>query len=107
MIYKFKSKATGDLIMMGPNGDALMRVLGREPADKGIIEPAAMAEAIALIERHIADDEAARAQAEQEAKAEGKTLPPRDGVSPRQRLWPMVEMLRRASQAGEPVTWGV
>ncbi len=32
MIYKFKSKASGDIIMMGPTGDALLRALGRTPA---------------------------------------------------------------------------
>jgi hypothetical protein len=42
MIYKFKSKATGDVIMLGPTGDQLLRCIGREPAPKGIIEPAAM-----------------------------------------------------------------
>ena len=28
-------------------------------------------------------------------------------VSLRQRLWPMIDMLRRAHQADEPVVWGV
>ena len=50
MIYKFKCKAAGDILMLGPNGDALMRILGREPGPKGIIEPAAMAAVIAARE---------------------------------------------------------
>ena len=107
MIYKFKTKAAGDLIMLGPNGDAMLRALGREPAAQGIIEPAAMVAAIAALEAAIADDEAARAQAEQEARSEGRTLPPREGVAPRQRLWPMIEMLRRARAATAPIVWGV
>ena len=37
MIYKFKSKSAGDVLMMGPNGDQVMRLLGRDPAPKGII----------------------------------------------------------------------
>jgi hypothetical protein len=28
-------------------------------------------------------------------------------VALRQRVWPMIEMLRRAHAAGEPVVWGV
>jgi len=107
MLYKFKSKATGDVIMLAPNGDALLRAIGREPAAKGIIEPPAMAAAIAGIHQAVAADEAARADAEREAAARGETLPPREGVALRQRLWPMVEMLQRASAAGEPVVWGV
>ena len=31
MIYKFKSKAAGDLIMMGPSGDQGLRILGKGP----------------------------------------------------------------------------
>lgn len=107
MIYKFKCKAAGDILMLGPNGDALMRILGREPAPKGIIEPAAMAAAIVAIEQAIQADEAARAEAEAEAAARGDTLPPREGVAIRQRLWPMVELLKRAASANEPVVWGV
>ena len=108
MLYKFKSKASGDVIMLGPNGDALLRALGRTPAPKGIVEPADMPAAIAAIQQAIAADEAARAQAEAEAAARGEALPPRgDGVALRQRLWPMVEMLQRAGAAGEPVVWGV
>ena len=107
MIYKFKTKAAGDLIMLGPNGDAMLRALGREPAAKGIIEPAAMAAAIDALERAVRDDEGAHAQAEREAQSRGEALPPREGVTPRQRLWPMIEMLRRAQSAGEPIVWGV
>lgn len=107
MIYKFKSKAAGDLIMMGPSGDQVLRIVGKAPAPQGIIEPAAMAAAIAAIERAVADDEATRAQAEREAQAEGRTLAPREGVSLRQRAWPMVEMLRRAQAADKEIVWGV
>ena len=61
MIYKFKSKATGDIIMMGPTGDALLRAIGREPQPQGIIEPAAMPAAMLAIEQAVVADEAARA----------------------------------------------
>jgi Domain of unknown function (DUF1840) len=107
MLYKFKSKATGDLIMMQPSGDQVLRILGREPAPKGILECGAMDAAIVAIERAIADDEAARAMAEQEAAAEGRTLAPREGVTLRQRAWPLVEMIKRARAADEPIVWGV
>ncbi len=107
MIYKFKSKAAGDLIMLGPNGDAMLRAIGREPEAKGIIEPPTMAAAIGGIERAIEQDEAARAEAQREAAAKGMTLKPADGVTLRQRLWPMVEMLRRAQAADQPIVWGV
>lgn len=96
MIYKFKSKAAGDVIMLAGNGDQLLRALGREPAAKGIIEPADMAAAIAALQAAIAADEAP-------PENDDKPAP----VGLRQRFWPMVEMLRRSQAAGEPVVWGV
>jgi hypothetical protein len=108
MIYKFKSAASGDVLMMGPNGDAFMRILRREPAVKGIIEPAHMNAAMAAITQAIEADEAARQEAEREALAQGQSLPPRgDGVALRQRLWPMMDMLKRALAEDVPVVWGV
>ena len=107
MIYKFKSKAAGDVIMMGPAGDDVLRLIGKAPAPQGILESAAMTAAIAALEHAIAADEAARAQAEREAAAEGRKLAPRDGVSLRQRAWPLVEMMKRSSAAGADIVWGV
>ena len=104
MIYKFKSKAGGDLLMLGPNGDALMRTLGREPAAQGIIEPAAMAAAIQAIEQAVLADEAARQGTDHSGAAGAGRA---DAISLRQRFWPMAELLKRAQQAGEPVLWGV
>ncbi len=107
MIYKFKSKASGDIIMVAATGDTLLRAIGREPVPKGIIAVADMPAAIAAIEQAVLADEAARAEAEREAAARGERLPPREGVALRQRLWPMQDMLKRAGAASEPVVWGV
>ncbi len=100
MIYKFKSKATGDLIMLGPHGDQVLRLMGREPAAQGIIEPVAMAAALAALQDAVAA----------EAAAAARDAPDPDqprAVALRQRVWPMVEMLRRAQGAGAAVVWGV
>lgn len=110
MIYKLKSKAAADLILLGPHGDELMRLLGREaPSVRGIIEPAQMAEAIARLQAAIAAQESAAAGAgepdatEAESGADGR---PR-ALPLRTRLWPVIQMLERAQAAGEPVVWGV
>jgi hypothetical protein len=107
MIYKFKSKAAGDVIMMGPAGDDVLRLIGKTPAAQGIIDVAAMPAAIKAIEQAIAADEAARAQAEQEAVAAGAKLAPRDGITLRQRAWPLVEMMKRSIGEKADVVWGV
>jgi hypothetical protein len=107
MLYKFRSKAAGDVIMLGPTGDAVLRAAGREPAPQGIFEPAALAAARSAIERAITEDDAARAEAEAKARAEGVKLPKGDGLGLRQRAWPLVEMMKRAQVAGEAIVWGV
>jgi hypothetical protein len=107
MIYKFKSKAAGDVIMMGPAGDDVLLLIGRAPSPKGIIEAGAMSAAIASIENAVKADEAARAQAEKEAAAEGRKLGPRDGVTLRQRAWPLVEMMKRSMAEEADIVWGV
>ncbi len=106
MIYKFKSKATGDLIMLGPNGDRLLRLVGREAAAQGIFEVAAMPAAIAALTAAVAADESAR-PADAERDTEDRSDPVRQGVSLRQRVWPMIEMLKTAQAAGQVVVWGV
>ena len=107
MLYKFKSKAAGDVIMLGPNGDQVMRLLGREPAPKGIIEVAAMAQAIAALRKAVADEEAVRGgdagQADGGSEAEGRE----PSVSLHQRVWPLIEMLERSQAARADVVWGV
>lgn len=107
MLYKFKSKAAGDVIMTQPVGDALLRSIGRDAAPKGIFEVADLPAAIQAIEAAIAADEAARAEAEAEARAAGRALGPREGVTMRQRAWPLVEMMKRAQSAGQDIVWGV
>ncbi len=103
MLYKFRSKASGDVIMLPAHGDALLRLLGREPAARGIFEPAHMPAVLAALEAAVAEAEAASADAgPRDAADDG----PR-AVGLRQRLWPLIEMLRRSHTAGEPVVWGV
>ena len=46
MLYKFKSKATGDLILLEPHGRHILGLIGKDPSPKGILlvadMPAAM-----------------------------------------------------------------
>jgi hypothetical protein len=104
MIYKFKSKAAGDVIMMGPSGDQVLRIIGKEPSAKGIIEPGQMPAAIQALEQAVATEESARKEAQDE---DGAKPAKGDGISLRQRAWPLVEMMRRAQAANENIVWGV
>ena len=110
MIYRFKSKAAGDLVMMGPVGDRVLQLMGREPAPKGIIEAAALPGAIAALEQAVAADEAGRggnAQADADDGSGDGKAGGADKVSLRQRAWPLLEMMRRSQREGHDIVWGV
>jgi Domain of unknown function (DUF1840) len=105
MLYKFKSKAAGDVIMLGPNGDAVMRLLGREPSAKGIFDVQDLPALMAALEKAVADDEASRREAQSDESHDQPAAG--DGVGLRQRVWPLVEMMRRSLAHQEPIVWGV
>ena len=104
-MYRFKSKADGDLIMMAPVGDQLLRIIGREPAGKGIIEVTALPQAIAALEQAIAAAELARVdarKADDDDESGGV-----NAISLQQRAWPLLEMMRRSLAERADIVWGV
>jgi hypothetical protein len=107
MLYKFKSKAAGDVIMLPASGERVLRILGREPAAKGILEVAAMPAAMRAIAAAVAQDEEERREAEAEAAAQGTPLAPRESVTLRQRAWPLLEMIKRSHASKTDIVWGV
>ena len=111
MHYRFKSKADADLIMMGPVGDQILRIVGREPARKGIIRTSDIGAAMGALEAAIAAEEAA-ARKPRSARDGGPGEPnddadgsPRVGLA--QRAWPMLEMMRRSLAERVDIVWGV
>jgi hypothetical protein len=107
MLYKFKSSAAGDLIMLEPNGRRVLEIMGKDPGPTGIILPEQMTPAQVAIQRAVENEEAQQKAAIAEAKAQGKPAPSFDALTLRKRAWPMLEMLQRCAAAKEPITWGV
>ncbi len=112
MLYKFKSKAAGDVIMLGPDGDRLLRCLGREPAVRGVLcvedLPAALQalEAAVLAEEQLpaAPDAISAGAAGPDADV-ARSTPTR--VSLRQRAWPLMDLIRHALAERQDVVWGI
>ena len=124
MLYKFKSKATANLIMLEPNGKQILRIIGKEPSPKGILEVLEMPRAIEALRQAVQQEEDTRAQLNaqnvsssvdkkdtkdtkdtndsKEAVTSGQERP----VSLRQRAAPFIDMLQRAHKAGKDVIWG-
>ena len=99
MIYKFKSRATGDLIMTQPVGERVLALIGKAVTPQGIIEVDQMPAAMSALEAAVAA-ESPKPDADDDGAPKG------DRVSLRQRVWPMVEMMKRALAEKQPITWG-
>ncbi len=90
MLYKFKSPAAADLIMLEPHGRRVLGLIGKDiDARQGILLPEQMPAAIAALETAVTREEAERRAAEEEAAARGEELPPLEGVTLRQRATPL------------------
>jgi len=98
VIYKFKSKATGDLIMTQPVGERVLSLIGKPASAQGIIEVDQMSAAIGALESAVA--------AENPSGADDDSGGHADRVGLRQRVWPMVEMMKRALAEKQPIVWG-
>ena len=104
MLYKFKSRATADLIMLEPHGRQIVSILGKAPGASGIVTAAQIPAAIAALEAAVAADEAQPPvdEAQDEAAADDR----KDAVRLRQRAAPFIDMLRRSAAEGVDVLWG-
>lgn len=106
MLYKFKSRATADLIMLEPHGRQVLEIIGKSPDATGIITAAQVPDAMAALQAAVAADEA---QLPADGADEENTGPDdrADTVRLRQRAAPFIEMLRRSASEGKDVVWGV
>ena len=111
MLYKFKSKNSGDIIMLQANGQQLLEIIGKAEhgsvADKGIILPEQMPGAIKALEAAVLQEEADRAAAVADALAKHEPVPHFAAIALRQRAQPFIQMLQRCQQDGDDVVWGV
>ena len=114
MLYKFKSKGTGDLIMLQPDGRRMLKIVGKicdstsdSDAGKGIILPEQMPAALAALADAVVQEAAGRNAALADALAHKQPPPRFEAISLRQRALPFIEMLQRCEKAGHAIVWGV
>ena len=107
MIYEFKSRATGNVVMTQKVGERLLAIIGKTPGPTGIILPEQMPAAIEALEAAVAKERAQEPPPE-EADADDERDPERaQAVTLAQRAWPFIDMLRTAAAAEREITWGV
>ncbi len=109
MIYEFKSRATGSVIMTKPVAEWILEIIGKAPGPTGIVTVAQMPAAVAALRRAIDQERAAlRAEDAGDREADANAGGDEDyPVSLAQRAFPFIEMLEAAHRAGKDVTWGV
>ena len=109
MLYKFKSRAAADLIMLEPQGRQIVGIIGKAPGPSGIVTAAQIPAAIAALEAAVAAEEAARDEAGEDGRDDAAAGHDerKDPVSLRRRAAPFIDMLRRSVAEGADVVWGV
>lgn len=106
MLYRFKSQATADLVMLGADAQGALRLIGKELTPEGVISPDQLPRAIDILQRAWREDHALRMKEERSAP---EPLPVTDDADPdvrlSQRLVPLVSMLEQANKADVAVVW--
>lgn len=101
MLYKFKSAAGSDVIMLEATGSQLLGIMGKDADAKGILLPEQMAQAKSAIEAAIAREEQASESVEEPEDQADKH------VGLRTRAWPLVTLIERSAKENVPITWGI
>ena len=105
MLYKFKSKNTGDVIMLEPHGRQVLEIIGKEAGPKGIILPEQMSVALLALRAAIEQEELPERQQQLAQNAEQKSQSP--AIALRHRALPFMQMLEACHRQGDSVVWGV
>lgn len=105
MTFKFKSQATGELLMLSAHAQALLQHIGKSSDPKGILTPEEMPAALASL-RSLPLDELSEEGASAKQDGDGEQ-PEADAVDLRRRAWPLIQMIEAAQAAKEPIVWGV
>ncbi len=107
MLYKFKSQASAEVIMLQPNAEELLKIIGKSPGATGIITAAQIPDAIAALQKEIAARDAQGQGAFDDEKQDEDGAAKNDGISLRRRAAPFIDLLKQTAAAGKDVVWGV
>lgn len=106
MMVKFHSLAAGEILMFGDVARRMMELMGKEPAERGVVTVEQLPEAIARLKAAIAEDKRRHDEdpPADEPDGSGGTRP---HVDLARRALPLAELLERSLERGKPVLWGV
>ena len=107
MLYRFKSKAGADVVMLEANGRQLLEILGKDPSGPGIILPEQMPGAVQALKDAVFEEEAEHERERQESLARGDRPPEPNRITLRVRAMPFIELLQYSMNEHTEVLWGV
>jgi len=115
MLFKFKSKACADLIMLEQDGRRILKAMLGDDPTQGIVVVADLPQALARLDAAVAQDEALRKTRAEKAAArdasqdaaEEAEEPALPAIRLAQRANPMQQMLRRCMAEQADLVWCV
>lgn len=116
MVYEFKSRATGNVVMTQAVAERLLGIIGKAAGATGIITVDQMPAAIAALQSAIAAEKTpspaatgSTGNAGTPGGGDGKdyTDKPEPAVGLSARAFPLIEMMQRAAKGGKDITWGI
>ena len=107
MLYRFKSQATADVVMLEPNARQLLDIVGKAPGPQGIITVDQIPAAVSALEAAVGREHEQRHNGDQFAADKHEEPAEREHVALHQRAAPLIDMLKRAAAEGKDVVWGV
>ena len=106
-IVVFRSRAAGEIVMMGDTAQRLLALIGKPMAERGVIPVDQLADAIERLTGAVEQEKGGVGVRREEAGAGDGDLAAEPPVGLAQRAFPLVAMLRAAQRSGADVTWGV
>ncbi len=115
MLFKFKSKACADLIMLEVDGRRILKAMVGDDPVKGIVLVADLKATLERLDAAVAQDETlrriraekAQAKASDAESAEDGEQDPLPAIRLAQRAAPMQKMLQRCMAEEADLVWGV
>lgn len=107
MLYRFKSQATADVLMLEANARQLLEVTGKSAGATGIFTVEQIPAALAKLEAAVAQESSLNPTGDAFSMEGHDPDADLNHVGLHRRAAPLIDMLKRALQDGKSVVWGV
>ena len=106
MIYKFKSQAAAEVIMLQPDAETMLKIIGKTPGARGIVTVDQIPGAISALHQAI-EDQKKGIKPPPLVEKDGDDESNDQGVSLEKRVGPFIKLMQESAAAGKDVVWGV